>query len=90
MAMYTSWIAVGFLDIPQMKLDWNRHAIDTPMQAEAYLIPWNVCKSLMGDGSLLYKDLKETLPKYIMDYGKIKTSYKWHVGKNHPFFSLIS
>jgi len=89
MAPMSSWIAIGFLDMPQMVRDWNRQKLDSKMKAEAYLIPWAMCKRLMGDSSLSYGQLVEDKQKYIMEYGKVGTTYRWYVGETHALFSLI-
>lgn len=89
LSRFSSWVAVGFLDAPKMKLDWNRSKIVNSVSATAFLIPWIICKRLMFEGSLSYKDLIELYGEYMMDYGPYKSSYKWTVGKSHPIHELI-
>jgi len=89
LSRFSSWVAIGFLDAPKMVFDWDRNKIVGKVQATAFLIPWIVCKRLMFEGSLLYKDLIELYSEYMMDYGPYKSSYKWTVGKSHPIHELI-
>lgn len=89
LAPYSSWLAIGFLNMPKMKLDWNRKRLKKKMKAEAYLLPWIVAKAMLREGSIKYKEIIESYPEYIMDYGKVKHSYKWTVGDEHPINSAI-
>lgn len=90
-APMSSWIAIGFLDAPNMKLDCNRQKILGAMRAEAFLIPWVLCKQLVAThGSVLYKSLIHSYPEYMMDYGKVRSAYKWLVGEKHPIFYKIA
>ena len=79
-----AWVAIGFLDMPSMKLDWNRQRLEKKLRAEAYLIPWSLCKKLSSGGSLSYKDLHENYSQYVLEYGRVKSSYRWYVGESHP------
>ena len=88
-APMTAWVAIGFLDMPRMKLDWNRKRLETRMPAQAYLIPWVLCKTIAAGGSVKYKDLIESYPEYVMGYGKVRSAYKWYAESDHPIFDLI-
>lgn len=90
LAPMSSWVAIGFLDAPSMKLDWNRQRIDKKMSATAFLIPWTLCKRLVAiEGSVTYKSLITSYPEYMMDYERIGSAYKWLVGKQHPIFFMV-
>jgi len=90
LAPMSSWVAIGFLDMPSMKLDWNRQKIMGRMSAEAYLVPWELCKRInTTEGTISYKRLTESYPEYIMDYGKLGSTYRWYVGKDHPIFYKV-
>lgn len=81
----SSWVAIGFLDAPKMKLDWNRQRIGGRIRAEAFLIPWVLCLAIeAGEGTISYKTLIDHYPQYMMDYGKVGSVYKWFVGAAHP------
>ena len=88
-ATMTAWVAIGFLDMPKMKLDWNRQRLAKKQRAQAYLIPWELCKELAAGGSVKYKDLVENYPEYAMAYGKVGSAYKWYAETDHPIFDLI-
>jgi len=91
MSPYSAWLAVGFLDMPKMKLDWDRNPIEETMRAEAYLLPWISAKVMMSSNtSLKYKDVISKYGSYAMEYGPVKSTYKWTVGKEHPIFYLIN
>jgi len=84
-APMSSWVAIGFLDAPKMKLDWNRQRLDKRIRANAFLIPWALCKELVEqDGTVMYKSLIEWYKEYRMEYGKIGSAYRWFVGDKHP------
>ena len=89
-APMSSWVAIGFLDAPNMKLDWNRRRIEGKLRAEAFLIPWALCKELIKlNGAVTYKSLIEWYREYRMEYGKIGSAYKWFVGDKHPIHYMI-
>lgn len=89
LAPNSSWLAVGFLDIPNMKLDHNRQQINGRRKKEAFLLPWSMAKSLMGTDSLLYGDLIDTDVKLGMIWKKQRKRYRWSIPKDHLFYKIL-
>lgn len=91
MAQYSSWLAIGFMDIPKMKLDWQRRRIDGRMPPEAFLLWWEDAKYIQCvNNTIRYKDIIRYYPNSKMDYIKIGSSYKWVPSQSSLFFEALS
>jgi hypothetical protein len=89
LAPYSAWLAIGFLDIPSMKLDHNRQKIDGRRKKEAFLIPWVDAKRIASDTSMSYGDII-SIGDCAMEWRKVrKRYYKWYVPKSHCLFNKI-
>jgi len=80
----SAWVAIGFLDIPNMKLDHSRKKMVGNRKKEAYLIRWIDYLSIEGESSALYDDIASRLGDCSLAWGKYKNSYCWLVPKHHP------
>ena len=89
LAEYSSWLAIGFLDIPKMKRDHNRSPIDDRRKAEAYLLWWEDAKYIMGETSISYGDIIEFYPNSAMEWRKVNGYRRWIVPPQHPIFDRI-
>ena len=81
LANWSSWVAIGFLDIPAMKLDWNRKRIAGKLDKAAFLVPWRLYLELENP-SCRYGDLLK-YPQYEMRYGVRDGKYCWIIEKDH-------
>lgn len=88
MAPFSAWLAIGFLDIPKMKLYWDRKPITARLRAEAYLVPWRLVRDC--DVSIKYEYIASELSEYAMEYKKVRTAYKWIIGADNPFWLDIN
>lgn len=84
-----AWVAIGFLDIPNMKLDHNRAPIAGRRHKEAYLIRWRDFKEIEGEISCGYGDIAENFADFILEYGKQGSRYLWLVPANHPLRDIF-
>jgi len=88
MAPYSSWVAIGFLDIPKMKLDFKRKRIKKRRRQEAFLLWWVDFKEIMSSGSLPYEEIA-SIENSSLEKRKIGTQYKWIIPQEHYFFVKI-
>jgi len=88
LAPNSSWLAIGFLDIPSMKLDHNRQKIDRRRKKEAFLISWADAKRISGETSISYGDIIE-IENSEMEWHKFGRMYRWRVPITHYFFKQI-
>ena len=81
----SAWVAIGFLDIPRMKLDWNRSRITKRMARAAFLLRWVDFLKVEHSGSCKYIDLISIYPETELEWGKIpgRTRNSWIVRKTH-------
>ena len=90
-APYSAWLAIGFLDMPKMKLGWNRQRLDKPLRPEAYLLWWEDFLSIeRPNGGVRYKDIIELYGSSKMDYVKTGSGYRWVPGAISDFYERIS
>ena len=91
MARYSAWVAIGFLDMPKMKLDWNRERIDGRLRPEAFLLWWQDFLYIKRpNGGVRYKDIIELYQPSKMDYVKTKSGYRWVPGAHSDFYERVS
>jgi len=86
LAKDSAWVAIGFLDIPKMKLDHNRQRIETKRKKEAYLILWGDYKQLECGSSCSYGDIVNKHGDCELSWGKVGTRYVWTIPPEHPIF----
>lgn len=80
----SAWVAIGFLDIPNMKLDHSRKKLLTSGKKEAYLVRWIDYLSVEGEISVSYDDIASGFSGCSLLWGKYKNSYCWLVPESHP------
>lgn len=86
-APYSAWLAIGFLDIPSMKLDHNRQKITERRKKEAFLIPWVDAKRIASDTSIGYGEIL-SVKNCAMEWRKVRGKYyRWYVPKTHVLFN---
>lgn len=91
LAPYSAWLAIGFLDMPKMSLNWDRQRLDKKMKAEAYLLWWEDAKFIEREnGSIRYKDIIRYYKTSRMDYVKVGSGYKWIPAQGGSFYSSIA
>lgn len=91
LACNSSWVAIGFLDLPKMKRGYDGKKLYSQYKREAFLLPWSIVKKVMGETSLRYADIASSdyLMSFAMEYKKIRSAYRWIVQDDHPIHELI-
>jgi len=88
MCPYSSWLAIGFLDIPKMKRDYDGTKIIKPKKKEAFLIPWRDYLALKGETSISYSDII-SVENSSLEWAKIGKRYAWRVRQHSLFMQKL-
>ena len=83
----SSWLAIGFLDIPRMKRDHTGRRIAENRKREAFIISWHDYLAARGKTSISYGDIV-AIENSALEWAKIGKRYMWTIPKNHYLFSV--
>ena len=87
MSPMAAWVAIGFLDIPKMKLDYNRKPIGARRKAEAYMIQWQTYKEIEGKVSISYSDIVNCCSSCTLLLARNNSRRMWEIPSGHPILS---
>ena len=88
LAPNSAWLAIGFLDIPKMKLNHKRQPILKKRKSEAFMIRWTDAEYIMGETSISYADII-TIDRARLEWRKVKTRYRWIIPETHYLYDFM-